>query len=497
MTSYLLGLDLGSSFVKANLIEAETGKTVASATVPGTEMEITSHQPGWAEQDPGAWWQNVKAATHQVLRDSSVAPFAIKAIGISYQMHGLVIVDKNLQVLRPSIIWCDSRAVRIGEKANTELGSYCLRNLLNSPGNFTASKLKWVKENEPTLYEKVHKAMLPGDYIAMKMTGEVTTTASGLSEGILWDFREEKPATKLLENFGIGSDLLAEVVPAFGIQGKLSGDAATELGLAKGTPLCYRAGDQPNNAFSLKALQPGEVAATAGTSGVIYAVTDKQVADEQSRVNTFLHVNHKKESPRLGVLLCVNGSGIMYRWLRNQFKNELTYNSLNELASLAPIGSGGLTYLPFGNGAERILGSKELGASFHSTSLARPQRHEMSRAVQEGIAFALAYGFEIFRELGIKPNVIRAGQGNLFQSEIFCETFANVTAAELQLFNTDGAQGAARAAGVGAGLYPDTTEAFKNFKCLRSFEPQLALGAEYVEAYTRWKETLQRKLQQS
>lgn len=498
MDSILLGLDLGSSFVKANLIHAETGESVASATVPSAEMEIISHQPGWAEQDPENWWQYVKAATHQILLHSRLAPSSIKAIGISYQMHGLVVVDEHRKVLRPSIIWCDSRAVGVGEKANRELGpGYCLHHLLNAPGNFTASKLKWVKENEPAIYEKIHKAMLPGDYLAMRMTGEVTTTASGLSEGILWDFKEEGPATTLLHNLGIDAKLLPEIVPTFGVQGKLSDEAATELGLTKGTPLCYRAGDQPNNAFSLKALQPGEVATTAGTSGVIYAVVDKLVADVQSRVNTFLHVNHRKESPRLGVLLCVNGSGFMYRWLKNHFKNELSYDSLNEHASQAPIGSRGLTYLPFGNGAERILGNRELGASFHSTGLMRASREDMSRAVQEGIAFALGYGFEVLRELGIRPNVIRAGRGNLFQSKVFCETFANVTATELQLFNTDGAQGAARAAGVGAGFYSNPTDAFKNFACLKSFEPQLAYGAEYLEAYTRWKETLQRKMQEA
>lgn len=491
-----LGLDLGSSFIKANLTDAASGKTVASATVPSAEMEIISHKPGWAEQDPEMWWENVKLASQKVFRDSGASPSSITAIGISYQMHGLVVVDKNHKVLRPSIIWCDSRAVDIGEKANKALGSvYCQGSLLNSPGNFTASKLKWVMENEPSVYERIHKAMLPGDFIAMKMTGEITTTASGLSEGILWDFKKRTPANELLQYFRIDTDKIPAIVPTFGVQGKLTETAAKELGLVAGTPLCYRSGDQPNNAFSLMALQPGEVAATAGTSGVIYAVVDKLVADEQSRVNTFLHVNNQKNSQRLGVLLCVNGTGIMYRWLKSQFNNEFSYATLNDLALKAPIGSDGLTFLPFGNGAERMLNNKELGAGFHGLIPDTHQRSHMSRAVQEGIVFALGYGFEVLGELGIKPKVIRAGMGNLFQSKVFCETFALVTGTELQLFNTDGAQGAARGAGVGSGYYSNMDEAFRNVTCIGRYEPGGFGQNEVAAAFNRWKEILKNQLE--
>lgn len=161
---YLLGYDIGSSSIKATLIEAATGKVIATAISPKTELKIIARYPGWAEQDPQIWWDNVKATTSKISLHSRINPADIEAIGLSYQMHGLVMVDKEQRILRPSIIWCDSRAVEIGEKAFSSIGKEtCLKRLLNSPGNFTASKLKWVMLNEPEVYTKIHKAMLPGD----------------------------------------------------------------------------------------------------------------------------------------------------------------------------------------------------------------------------------------------------------------------------------------------------------------------------------------------
>jgi xylulokinase len=489
MKQHLLGIDVGSSSVKACLLELPGDKVVAAATVPAEEMEILSPSPGWAEQDPRTWWQCVTEVTRKVLRDSGAPPSSVIAMGVTYQMHGLVIVDKSLEPVRPAIIWCDSRAVSIGRQAEKELGdSYLWQHLLNSPGNFTASKLRWVKENEPQIYWKIYKAMLPGDYIALKMTGAVTTTASGLTEGTLWDFNKGGIAEQLLSYLDIDASLLPEVVPTFGVQGKLTSTAAAELGLAPGTPLCYRAGDQPNNAFALKALNPGEVAATAGTSGVIYAVTDKFVADTQSRVNTFLHVTHAASRPRLGVLLCVNGTGIMNYWLRkNLFGSSLTYEQMNALANQSPIGAEGLSVLPFGNGAERMLGNRDLGASFHGLNLVRHQPAHLCRAVQEGVAFALGYGFELLQQLGIRPRTIRAGRTNMFQSEVFCATFAQVTGAELELFNTDGAQGAARGAGLGVGHYASEAEAFDSIERVGNYSPNHPSAPEVKAAFERWK----------
>lgn len=490
---YFLGFDLGSSSVKACLLAAETGKVVASSYFPKMEMPIASSKIGFAEQQPMEWWQNACLASKAVLAESGIKPESIGAIGISYQMHGLVVVDKALNVLRPSIIWCDSRAVDTGNAAMQELGSdFLLPKLLNSPGNFTASKLAWVKQNEPSIFSQIYKFMLPGDYLAAKMTGEIVTTPSGLSEGILWDFANQKPAEFLMNHFGFSTDILPTVCPTFSEQGKLTGHAASELGLIAGIPITYRAGDQPNNAFSLNVLEPGEVAATAGTSGVVYGVSDQIKFDPKSRVNTFLHVNPITDAARYGVLLCVNGTGSLNGWLRNSlFQGKNSYPEMNELAAKSPVGSEGLICLPFGNGAERMLQNQDLGAAFKGLHFSRHNVSHFTRAAQEGIVFALYYGMEVMETVGVSLKNIRAGEANMFLSAVFRETFANISGATVELFNTDGAQGAARAAGFGLGYYKSRAEAFVGLSAVRTIEPNLALTEETNAAYQNWKQVVE------
>ncbi len=482
---YLIGYDIGSSSVKASVLDISTGKVAASAFYPKQEMSITAVRPGWAEQDPGLWWENLQLATRDVLQKIDAGK--VRAAGISYQMHGLVMIDRNRNVLRPSIIWCDSRAVTFGEKAFHDLGSEkCLSHLLNSPGNFTASKLKWVMENEPDLFENVWKILLPGDYIAMRMTGEVNTTISGLSEGILWDFREHRVADFLLDYFGFDPSVIPDIVPAFSDQGHLTREAAAELGLPEDLPVAYRAGDQPNNAFSLNVLEPGEIAATAGTSGVVYGISDAVKYDPLSRVNTFAHVNHSDETNRLGVLLCINGTGILYSWLRKNAAPDLSYEDLNALASGVPAGSDGLSVLPFGNGAERMLGNTDPGCSIHGLNFNLHDRAHLVRAGQEGIVFAFHYGMEIMKNTGIDPSVIRAGKANMFLSPVFRDTLAGITGAAIELYDTDGAQGAARGAGVGSGIYTNTAEAFRSLKKLETVEPDASRRDDFWQAYQNW-----------
>jgi xylulokinase len=495
---YVLGYDCGTSSIKATLLDTESGRAVAAAISPKKEMAIIAENSGWAEQHPEDWWGNVKTATQKVLADSNIDPNDVKAIGISYQMHGLVLVDKQKQVLRPSIIWCDSRAVQTGQKAFEDIGQdKCLKHLLNSPGNFTASKLKWVQENEPSVYSEIDKAMLPGDYIAMKMTDTICTTVSGLSEGILWDFKQQKQADIVLDYYGIDKELLPEVVPTFSVQGELTNRAADELGLKAGTVISYRAGDQPNNALSLNVLDPGEVAATAGTSGVVYGIGDTPNYDSQSRVNTFAHVNYTKEDPRLGVLLCVNGTGILNSWLRHTVANGLDYPQMNDLASQAPIGSDGLCILPFGNGAERTLGNKDIGASIHGLNFNTHNVSHVLRAGQEGIVFALNYGLQIMRKMGVQVKTVRAGDANMFLSPLFRQAFATVTDSVVELYTTDGSAGAARGAGIGAGIYQDPQEAFAGLRCTQTIEPENNRRSTYQQAYQQWLEMLNQKLQET
>jgi xylulokinase len=493
---YLIGYDIGSSSVKAALVDAATGAVVARTQFPDQEMEIQAPHLGWAEQDPAKWWEAVQAVTGKLQQLHPQQLTEVKAVGISYQMHGLVLTDKNQQVLRPSIIWCDGRAVGIGDAAFARIGlEKSLSHLLNSPGNFTASKLRWVQENEPELYSKVDKMMLPGDYIALQLTGEIRSTITGLSEGILWDFKEKKVASLVLEDYQIAPELLPELAPGFGIQGYVNKAAAAATGLPEGIPVSYRAGDQPNNALSLNALEPGEVAATGGTSGVVYAITDQPLYDLQSRVNGFAHVNYTAEHPVIGVLMCINGAGIQYSWLRNQVAGkDKSYPALEQMASGISIGSGGLTLLPFGNGPERILVNRDLGARMAGLNFNTHTQAHLIRAGLEGVAFAFVYGMEILQKMGIGLSVMRVGNDNLFQSTIFSETIATLTNCQIEMLDTTGAVGAAKAAGFGAGLYPTLREALGNTPQVGKYMPKMEHVDAYQTAYQRWRGQLESAL---
>jgi xylulokinase len=491
---YFLGYDVGSSSVKASLINGATGECVASDFFPKQEMKITALKAGWAEQHPDLWWENLKLATQSVMAISEIDATAIEAIGISYQMHGLVVVDKNNNVLRPSIIWCDSRAAVIGDRAFDLLGGErCLSSLLNSPGNFTASKLMWVKENEPEVYAKIDKIMLPGDYIALRLTGEPKTTISGLSEGMFWDFQKNEVSKMVMDHYGFSNSMIPEIVPTFSVQGEVTAEVANELGLAAGIKVTYRGGDQPNNALSLNVLNPGEIATTAGTSGVVYGVSGEVKYDEYSRVNTFAHVNHTTKLNRLGVLLCINGTGILNSWMNKNIGNQAyNYAEMNELASKVAIGSEGVSILPFGNGAERVLRNKNIGSQISGVSFNTHSQAHLFRAAQEGIVFSFNYGMEIMKQIGIDAKVIRAGKSNMFLSPIFRETLAGISGATIELYNTDGSIGAARGAAVGSGYYKSFTEAFGSLTKLETIEPNSSKKAEYEAAYGNWKALLQK-----
>lgn len=489
----LLGIDIGTSSIKVSVVDAQTQTTLAAAQYPDKETAITSTQAGWAEQSPEMWWEHAQKAIRKANAGGSYNPQDISAIGIAYQMHGLVVVDKEQQVLRDSIIWCDSRAVEIGNKAFDAIGhDKSLSRLLNSPGNFTASKLAWVKEHEPETYSRIYKVMLPGDFIAMKLTGDITTSPSALSEGVFWDFKQDALSEDVIQYFKFEKSLIPEIKPVFSEHGRLKQDLATTLGLKAGIPVTYKSGDQPNNALSLNVLKPGEVAATAGTSGVIYGVSDQLVYDPQSRVNTFAHVNHATNEKRVGVLLCINGTGILNSWAKNNFGAGQTYASMNEMAQQVKIGSDGLRILPFGNGAERMLNNKIVGAHFHHIDLNLHTQAHIFRAVQEGIVFAFRYGLDIMRENGMNPQVIRAGQANLFLSPLFAQAFVDATNVPVELYRNDGSVGAALGAGIGSTVFGSPEEAFSNFRPVKLIEPQAT--DLYEPIYQEWKVLLNDQL---
>ena len=481
-TRYLLGFDVGSSSVKASLVNADSGKCVSTAFFPEKEAPIQALKAGWAEQEPDSWWQYAKQGLQKIMAEAQVKGDDIAAIGISYQMHGLVCVDKDLKPLRPAIIWCDSRAVPYGERAFRDLGAdRCLSHLLNSPGNFTAAKLAWVKENEPDIFDKIYKIMLPGDYIAMRLSGVANTTVSGLSEGMFWDFKANQVAQFLLDYYGIPASFIPDIVPTFSEQSVVSEAAAAELGLKAGTPITYRGGDQPNNALSLNVFEPGEIAATAGTSGVVYGVLGEVTSN-------------LKPQTRLGVLLCINGTGILNAWMHRNVTFDMGYAEMNDLAAQAPIGSDGVCIMPFGNGAERVLQNKELGCSIHGLNFNKHNRSHLVRAAQEGIVFSFCYGMEIMQQMGMDIRKIHAGKANMFLSPLFRNTLAGVSGATIELYETDGSVGAAKGAGMGAGIYSDHNDAFATLEKLQVIEPVEADRAAYAEAYARWKETLEQVL---
>ncbi|WP_181307671.1 xylulokinase [Rufibacter sp. XAAS-G3-1] len=489
----LLGIDVGTSSIKVSVVDAATQQSVVSAQFPETESKINSLQPGWAEQSPEMWWEHAQKAIQKANASGAYNPQDIGAIGIAYQMHGLVIVNQNQEVLRESIIWCDSRAVPYGQKALEHIGqAQSLSRLLNSPGNFTAAKLAWVKENEPETFRKIHKIMLPGDYIAMKLTGEITTSVSALSEGIFWDFQKDEVSQDVMNFFGFSPDIIPEVRPLFSSHGAVKAEIASSLSLKAGIPVAYKSGDQPNNALSLNVLNPGEVAATAGTSGVIYGVSDQLVYDPQSRVNTFAHVNYVPDAKRVGVLMNINGTGIMNSWVKENMGQGLSYPQMNTEAQKAPIGSGGLRIFPFGNGAERVFNNRIIGAQFHNLDLNLHTKAHIYRAVQEGIAFTFRYGLDIMRENGMNPQVIRAGNANMFLSELFAEAFVNATHVPVELYQNDGSVGAALGAGIGANVFASAQEAFSRFERLRVIEPTQTDA--YETAYQDWKTLLQKQL---
>ena len=484
----LLGIDLGTSSIKVSVIDASNSSVLATAQYPETEAAIISHQPGWAEQSPNQWWNDVKAAILKLQATGSFKSSDIGAIGIAYQMHGLVLVDNHQNVIRDSIIWCDNRAVGLGEKAFEQLGSdYCLGHLLNTPGNFTASKLAWVKQNEPERYAQIHKMMLPGDFISMKLTGEITTTIAALSEGMFWDFKNKTVAAAVMEYYGLDAQHIPVIKNVFDTHGYLTENVAQEIGLPKGIPVTYKAGDQQNNALSLNVLNPGEVAATAGTSAVIYAVSDSLQSDTASRVNSFAHVNHTLEQNSIGVLLCINGAGISNSWIKNKV-GASSYNEMNELAATVAPGSDGVSVLPFGNGSERMLHNKNIGAHILGLDFNRHGAAHLYRAVQEGVVFAMQYGFKVLQQNGVQPSVIRAGKANMFLSEVFLDAFVNTLQVPVELFQTDGSAGAAIGAGYGAKVYATIEEAFVNSKPLQIIEP--SGNNAYAPAYANWEDQL-------
>lgn len=496
---YLLGFDIGSSSIKGALIDAESKKTIRVVSAPDREMPIDSPDRGFAEQDPEMWWKYVCRCSNMLMEHHPEAKNRIGAIGLTYQMHGLVLTDDEGKVLRSSVIWCDSRAVSTGREleekldANAFLGSH-----YNVPGNFTFSKLRWVQKHQPDIFEQSEKFMLPGDYIAFRMTGEIRTSYTGLSEAILWNFKEGKANEDLLRQWDMDPRLIPGHAPSFATQGYVHATAREELGLDSGgkIPVSYRSGDQPNNAWSLNVNEPGVMAGAGGTSGVLYGISEDPVIDLTQRTNSFAHVNYEPERPRIGVLLCINGAGILYSWIRKNITgSDFSYDELERRATSVAPGADGLQFLPFGNGAERMLQNKPVQAHLMQLDLNRHRQDHIIRAGLEGVGFAFVYGYEIMKGLGLASDILRVGNDNLFLSGIFSGLISAMTGMRIEIREATGAVGAALGAGVGAGIYTSPQDAMKDSAVLQTVIPDPELQELYRPYYKLWKTELNNKLE--
>lgn len=433
-----LGIDVGTSSVKVSIV-GEDGVILASATAPASsERAINSPNPNWAEQNPEDWWEDAQQA---ILNLPLEARLQVEAIGIAYQMHGLVLVDSQFQPVRPSIIWCDGRNIQESQILAESLGLDALENrLLNKPGTLTLAKLAWVAEHEPETLAKAHTFGLPGDFIAYKLTGEWSTTKSGYSEMVGWDFGASIPFEEGFRKAGWKLPL-PEARPNLEEGAPIQKVIAEKLGLPPSARVTYRAGDQPNNAFGLGVLQQGETAISAGTSGVLYGIGDSSPGLHEG-INRFLHVNSQ-----IGVLMCLNGVGSALAFARRTWFQNQSYEALSELASQANPENCPY-FFPFGNGAERIL-SERAFSGFTELDFNRHNLPELARSVFEGIAFAYRLGSEKMEKAGCLSKVVNGTESGLLKSSFFAQLLANELQVELILSEGDGSTAAARGAALG------------------------------------------------
>lgn len=487
--NYLLGIDIGTTGAKTLLIN-ESGETVAQFTA---EWPLSTPHPNWAEQNPEDWWNGTVTSIKEVLRLARLKDVGeIKGIGLSGQMHSSVFLDKDNKVLRPAILWCDTRTAPQCKWITEKVGLENLRAWVYNPAleGFTAPKIIWVRDNEPQVYEKVRRVLLPKDYIRFLLTGEQAMDVSDAAGTLMFDVRNRRWSDEFLEAVGIPKDFLPPVLESIDVCGRITRRVAELTGLREGTPVVGGGADNTCGATGTGIVKEGRVLASLGTSGVIFAHTDSVKVDPRMRVHTFCHSVPDKWY-LMGVVLSAGGA---FRWFRDvlgemekqqaRSVGQDPYDLLTREAQQAPIGSEGLFFLPYLMGERTPHQSADARGAF----IGLTARHEKScivRSVLEGITFGMRDSLEIMRQLGLKIEQIRLTGGG-GKSPFWKQLQADIYGAEVVTVNTtEGpAFGAAIMAGVGAGVYADLVEAVEDVvKITERIQPNLEAAKRYDEYY--------------
>jgi xylulokinase len=472
-----LGIDVGTGGSRALLVNRQ-GEVVAACTVAHEDMHMA--QPLWAEQRPENWWDAVVTTIRGVLAQAGVAGAEVRGIGLSGQMHGLVMLDSAHDVIRPALIWCDQRSQRQVDWVNAKVGTARVLECIANPvlTGFTLPKLLWVRDNEPQHFDRLRKVLLPKDYVRFRLTGEFATEVSDASGTALFDVVKRRWSFKLADAVGVDRAVLPECFESSDVTGAISREAAELTGLAEGTPVVGGGGDQAASAVGNGIVAPGIVSCTLGTSGVVFAHMEEVAYDPAGRVHTFCHAVRGKWH----VMGVTQGAGLSLQWFRNQLAPGADYDALMAEAATAPAGSHGLCWLPYLMG-ERTPHLDALARGGWVGLTAKHRRADLIRSLIEGVTYSQKDCLDIVASLGVEIRSVRASGGgakSLFWRQVLADVFAKPV---VTLASQEGsALGAALLAMVGTGEYASVPEVCG--AVIRE-EARVEPGWENAEVYAR------------
>lgn len=481
---YLLGLDIGTSGVKALLL-SEEGKVINTCS---DNYPLSTPNSGWAEQMPAEWWYAVVKVINKIIKDSNIKSENIVGISLSGQMHSSVFLDKNMEVIRPAILWSDTRTAKQCEEIMSKAGG--LKRLIKKVSNpalegFTAPKILWLKENEPDNYQKVNFVLMPKDFIRYKLTGEVNTEVSDAAGTLLFDVKKKEWSKEFIETLGLKDDILPPVIESIDLGGKISETTARLTPLKEGIPVVAGGADNACGAVGSGIIKKGRIMVSIGSSGVVLAQTDQPYADKKGRIHLF---NHAKPNSwyMMGVML---SAGISFNWLKDSlFDGHLNYEKLNEKAMDIEIGSEGLIFLPYLYGERTPHRDADARGVFFGISGRHKQGHFI-RSVMEGITFGLKDSLRLIQQQNIKSKEIRVIGGGA-KSKIWQQILADIFGYPISLLNIEEgpAFGAAIIAGIGIGVFKSFKEVSDSIiKVEKRVKPNKENVKRYKEYYEIYK----------